>query len=100
MLEGKPHWQTMVYTFVVQLAKLNLPAVSRVFKSQPLGREGLAICIVLLSAVFCAVEQEKGFKRRLTKSAAGRANACVIPNRFTRAGGITDLKSSTAGIPV
>ncbi len=61
---NKPMIGAVVLTFVLQLATIYVPALNSIFKTEPLDAEELAVCLVLSSIVFCAVEAEKWVIRR------------------------------------
>ncbi len=50
---------TLIFTFALQMATLYLPILNPVFKTQPLEMRELALCLILSSVVFFAVETEK-----------------------------------------
>ncbi len=54
----------IVLTFLLQLATIYVPFLQPIFKTQPLTLNEIAICCVLSSLVFVAVEIEKWFIRR------------------------------------
>jgi Ca2+-transporting ATPase len=54
----------VLLTFVLQLAILYVPALQEIFNVQPLTWKELAICILVSSIVFHAVEAEKLFKKQ------------------------------------
>jgi Ca2+-transporting ATPase len=56
----------VVFTLILQLATLYVPALNRIFKTEPLSWEELLICSVVSSSVFLAVEIEKWNFRRKT----------------------------------
>jgi Ca2+-transporting ATPase len=55
---------TVVLTLGLQLATIYVPALNPVFKTAPLDWDELALCLVLSTAVFFAVEAEKWLVRR------------------------------------
>ena len=55
---------TVLATAALQLATLYVPALTRVFRTAPLDAGELALCLVLSTVVFVAVEIEKAFLRR------------------------------------
>lgn len=59
---------TVVFTFLLQLCIIYVPAFNSIFKTQPLTWEELLACIAVSSVIFFAVEIEKCFRRaRLNK---------------------------------
>jgi Ca2+-transporting ATPase len=54
----------VVGTVGLQLLTLYVPALNPIFKTAPLTARELAICLVLSSVVFFAVEMEKFLLRR------------------------------------
>ena len=54
----------VVGTVLLQLATLYVPQLNPIFKTEPLDWDELAICLVLSTAVFFAVEAEKWLVRR------------------------------------
>jgi len=61
---NRPLTASLVLTFVLQMATIYVPALNPVFKTAPLSARELAICLVLSSVVFFAVEAEKLLVRR------------------------------------
>ena len=55
---------TVVFTFLLQMATIYVPAFNDAFKTEPLSMGELAICLVMSSVVFFAVEVEKLLIRR------------------------------------
>ena len=55
---------TVIFTLVLQMATIYLPALNPIFKTEPLAMDELAICLILSSVVFFAVEIEKWLIRR------------------------------------
>ena len=55
---------TVVFTLGLQLATIYVPALNPVFKTEPLDWDELALCLVLSTMVFFAVEAEKWCVRR------------------------------------
>ncbi len=55
---------TVLFTLGLQLATIYVPALNPVFKTEPLDWDELAICLILSTVVFFAVEAEKWFVRR------------------------------------
>ena len=58
----------VVLTFAMQMATIYIPALNPVFKTEPLTMHELALTLVLSSVVFIAVEMEKLWKRKNSKS--------------------------------
>ena len=56
----------VVLTFVMQMATLYVPPLTRVFKTTPLTAGELVSCIGVASLVLFAVELEKWLRRRRT----------------------------------
>jgi Ca2+-transporting ATPase len=54
----------VVLTFLLQMATLYVPPLSRVLKTQPLSAGELLGCVAVASLVFVAVELEKLLVRR------------------------------------
>ncbi len=59
-----PLLATVAFTVVLQMATLYVPALNRVFKTQPLSARELAICVAVSTIGFLAVECEKLLVRR------------------------------------
>jgi Ca2+-transporting ATPase len=55
---------TVVFTFLLQMATIYVPAFNDVFKTEALSMHELAICLAMSSVVFFAVEVEKLLIRR------------------------------------
>lgn len=55
---------TVVLTVLLQLATLYVPALARIFHTQPLSAPELAVCLLASTVVFAAVETEKWMRRR------------------------------------
>ncbi len=55
---------TVVFTLGLQLATIYIPQLNTIFKTEPLDWDELAICLVLSTVVFFAVEAEKWLVRR------------------------------------
>jgi Ca2+-transporting ATPase len=54
-------------TFVLQILVIYLPAANKVFKTSPLSLTDLAVCLILSTVVFHAVELEKFVKSKKRK---------------------------------
>jgi len=52
----------------LQMATLYVPALARLFHTQPLSGAELALCMALSAVVFVAVEVEKWMRRRGVRS--------------------------------
>jgi Ca2+-transporting ATPase len=63
-LSNKPLLASVLAMICFQLLTIYVPAMSAVFKTQPLSALELTLVLFLSSAVFFAVEIEKFFKRR------------------------------------
>ena len=63
---------TVLFTLGLQLATIYVPALNPVFKTAPLDWDELAICLLLSTVVFFAVEAEKWFVRRGLLYATGK----------------------------
>jgi Ca2+-transporting ATPase len=55
---------TILFTFMLQMATIYVPALNPIFKTEPLDAGELAICVVIASTVLLAVEFEKWLVRR------------------------------------
>jgi len=55
---------TIIFTFALQMATIYVPVLNSIFKTQALSMGELAICLVISSVVFFAVEIEKSLVRR------------------------------------
>jgi Ca2+-transporting ATPase len=64
LLSNKPLLGAVLLTFALQMAVLYLPWLNPIFKTTPLSLLELAVCLLLSSVVFLAVEIEKAFTRR------------------------------------
>lgn len=58
-----PLLATVIFTIGLQLCTLYVPALNKIFKTEPLTLEELGICFAAGSLVFVAVEIEKWIKR-------------------------------------
>lgn len=65
LLTNKPLLGSVLLTFGLQLALMYVPALQKVFSTQPLTMTELLWCLVASSIVFHAVELEKFVKHRL-----------------------------------
>jgi Ca2+-transporting ATPase len=65
LFSNKPLFGAVILTFLLQMATIYVPALNRVFKTQPLTAGELLIAVAASSIVFFAVEIEKMVKRRL-----------------------------------
>jgi Ca2+-transporting ATPase len=63
-LSNWPLFVAVLFTLVLQLCTLYIPALNTIFKTQPLTFSELFICFVASAGVFVAVELEKFIKRR------------------------------------
>ena len=59
-----PMAATIIFTFLLQLATIYVPALNTLFHTQPLTLGEMALCFVLSSVVFFCVEIEKWMIRR------------------------------------
>ncbi|MEZ4775600.1 MAG: cation-translocating P-type ATPase [Bacteroidia bacterium] len=64
IFSNKPMLLTIVFTGILQLGIIYLPAANEIFKTQPLDLNELLICLGLSAVVFHAVEFEKWLKAR------------------------------------
>ena len=71
---------TVVFTLGLQLATIYVPALNPIFKTEPLDWDELALCLVLSTVVFFAVEAEKWCVRRGLLYSTGKMQV-PIPDR-------------------
>ncbi len=64
LLSNLPMLGAIVFTLLLQLAVIYLPALNIIFHTQPLPLFDLAVCLGLSSLVLLAVEIEKAFYRK------------------------------------
>jgi Ca2+-transporting ATPase len=64
VLSNKPLLGAVGLTLVLQLAAIYVPALNRVFKTEPLSAVELVLAVAIAGLVFVAVEIEKWMKRR------------------------------------
>ena len=64
LFSNKPLLGAVVLTFLLQMAIIYIPAMNRIFKTEPLTAGELLMAIVASSIVFFAVEIEKWIVRR------------------------------------
>ena len=67
---NRPMVFAIIFTFLLQMAIIYLPAANAIFKTQPLTLTELLFCIAAAALVFCAVEIEKLVKRRIRNQTA------------------------------
>jgi Ca2+-transporting ATPase len=72
LLSNRPMAATLVFTFLLQLAAIYLPFFNRVFKTEPLDLDELAVCLIMSTVVFFAVEVEKWLVRNYRLYSNGR----------------------------
>jgi Ca2+-transporting ATPase len=73
LFSNLPMLGAVMFTIMLQLAVIYLPALNEIFHTQPLPVFDLAICLLLSSLVLLAVEVEKFMMRRgMLYSAAAR----------------------------
>ena len=65
-----PLFLVILFTFVLQLGTIYLPAGNRIFHTAPLTAWELGLCMVVSTIIFHAVEVEKWFKNRKEKRSA------------------------------
>lgn len=61
---NKPMALAVIFTFLLQMATIYIPALNPIFKTEPLSLNELMICLAISSIVFFAVEIEKWLIRR------------------------------------
>jgi len=61
---NKPMAVAVIFTFLLQMATIYIPALNPIFKTEPLSLNELMICLAISSIVFFAVEIEKWLIRR------------------------------------
>jgi len=61
---NRPLAAALLFTFVLQLATIYVPALNPVFKTEPLTADELAFCLAMSMVVFVGVEIEKWLIRR------------------------------------
>jgi Ca2+-transporting ATPase len=64
LFSNRPMTLTILFTFMLQMATIYVPALNPIFKTEPLDAGELAICVVIASTVLLAVEFEKWLVRR------------------------------------
>jgi len=64
LLSNLPLFGAVVFTLILQLATIYVPALNPIFRTQPLSPSELALCLGLSTVVFLAVEGEKWLIRR------------------------------------
>jgi len=64
LLSNKPLLLAVGVSFLLQMATIYVPALNRIFKTEPLDISELIFTLAMSSVVFFAVEIEKWFKRR------------------------------------
>jgi len=72
-LSNRPLLGAVLLTVALQLATLYVPALNKVFRTEPLSAAELAFCLVVSTAGFLAVEGEKLLVRRGWLYREGRA---------------------------
>ena len=64
IFSNKPLLGAVLLTFGLQMAVLYVPVLQPIFKTEPLSRDELMLCLALSSIVFFVVEIEKWMRRR------------------------------------
>ncbi|MGA7595563.1 MAG: cation-translocating P-type ATPase C-terminal domain-containing protein [Gallionella sp.] len=64
LFSNRPMTLTILFTFMLQMATIYVPALNPIFKTEPLDGGELAICIAIAGTVLLAVEIEKWLMRR------------------------------------
>lgn len=65
---------TVLLTFCLQLVIIYIPALNKIFKTQPLNLTELATCLLTAIVILLAVETEKGIRRlRKARTIRGRS---------------------------
>jgi Ca2+-transporting ATPase len=64
LFSNRPMTLTIIFTFMLQMATIYVPALNPIFKTEPLDGSELAACLVISSVVLLAVEVEKWLMRR------------------------------------
>jgi Ca2+-transporting ATPase len=64
LFSNMPLFGAVALTFVLQMATIYVPALNRIFKTEPLSPAELAATLAVAAVVFVAVEIEKWVKRR------------------------------------
>jgi len=64
ILSNRPLLLTVIFTLLLQLATIYVPFLNDLLKTQPLTGQELAVCLVISTSVFWAVELEKFLVRK------------------------------------
>jgi Ca2+-transporting ATPase len=64
LFSNRPMTLTVIFTFLLQMATIYVPALNPIFKTEALDAGELAICLVISSIVLLVVEIEKLLMRR------------------------------------
>jgi Ca2+-transporting ATPase len=64
IFSNRPLAAAVIVTFMLQMATIYVPTLNVIFKTEPLSINELAVCLVLSSVVFVAVEFEKWLIRK------------------------------------